>query len=128
MRSKLAFGHPSGSLVRFQLLPPALGLVHGLETEFSALTLLENGVLHLAQLLHDHLDAVGIHQTALCQESLKNKKEDGVFFIFCFFSLSKDRRLLLPKNFARFTDPSFYNTSSPLGVNLVPRGELGLQG
>jgi hypothetical protein len=72
--SKLAFRHPSRSSFRLTLISPTFGLVHGLEAKLATLTLLEDGVLHLAELLHDHLDAAGIYQTALCQKTLERKK------------------------------------------------------
>ena len=74
MWSELASRKISRCLIRFELVPPPLGLVHGLEPELSTLPLPEDAVLHLAELLHDHLDTVGVDHATFGQETLEAKK------------------------------------------------------
>ena len=61
---------PLGLLLR---LHPPLGLVPGPELQLPVLPVLEDPVLHVAEVLHDHLHAVGVHDAAVGQETLKDE-------------------------------------------------------
>jgi hypothetical protein len=76
VRRELALGEVGRGLFRLELLPPPLGLVHGFEPELTALPLPEDRVLHFAELLHDHLDSVGVDKATLCQKTLRRNRSN----------------------------------------------------